>query len=88
MTSCVNTGYGVGPGLPEAGKDSLGSMSHCGFSGERLTLDLLSWGDVSRVGTRAGPERAGRFARQGCLFPWDKGWVQKDREGGQQYLGA
>lgn len=34
---------GAGAGvLPEAGEDSLGSVSHSGFSGERLTLDLLS----------------------------------------------
>lgn len=88
---------GAGAGaLPEAGKDSLGSLSHRVFSGERLTLDLLSWGDV-RSETRAGPGQAGseastakgrRFARQDYLFPWDQGWVQKDREGGQQYLGA
>lgn len=28
--------------LPEAVENSLGSMSHSGFSGERLTLDMLS----------------------------------------------
>lgn len=59
MTSCVKTGWGLGlKVLPEAGKDSLGSMSHHGSSGKSLSLVLLSWVEV-----RLEPQQVGREAR-------------------------